>query len=36
MITNDGTIIQIKHDTPCEIAKRVFSRDSDATQVELR
>ena len=25
MITNDGTIIQIKHETLCEIAKLVFS-----------
>ena len=25
MVTNDGTIIQIKHDILCEVAKLVFA-----------
>lgn len=26
MVTNDGTIIKIKHDILCEVAKLVFAR----------
>ena len=35
MITNDGTIIQIKHETLCEIAKLVFSGEYEEKKEEL-
>lgn len=35
MVTNDGTIIQIKHEILCEVAKLVFAGKFDAEKEEL-
>ena len=35
MVTNDGTIIQIKHDILCEVAKLVFAGKFETEKDEL-